>query len=45
MCLIAISKDFFEIFLPNPELSVVLLEVLTDLLAATSGACEIFLGS
>lgn len=45
MCLIAISKDFFEIVLPNPELSGAVVEALTDLLATTSGACDTFLGS
>jgi hypothetical protein len=45
MCLIAISKDFFEIVLPNPELSGAVVEALTDLLETTSGACDTFLGS
>jgi hypothetical protein len=45
MCLIAISKDSFEIVLPNPELSGAVVEALTDLLATTSGACDTLLGS
>lgn len=45
MCLMAISNDFFEIDLPNPELSVVVVEALTDFLATNSGACEALLVS
>lgn len=36
ICLIAISRDFFEMVLPNPVLSVVGPEVLTGLLIANS---------
>lgn len=45
MCLIAISNDFFEIVLPNPELSLVVVEALTGFLETPSGACGTLLGS
>lgn len=38
MCLIAISKEFFEMVLPNPELSVDVVEAITDFRATASGA-------
>lgn len=36
------SSDFFEILLPNPVLSEVVVEVLTGLRIATSEICETF---
>lgn len=45
ICLIAISSDFFEIVLPNPVLSVAVVELFTGFLMANSGRCEGFRGS
>lgn len=46
ICRIAISRDFFEIFLPNPVLSVAVVdEVFTGFRMPRSGRCWAFLGS
>ena len=39
MCLITTSRDFFEIVLPNPVLSVAVVEDFTGLRMAMSGTC------
>lgn len=45
ICLIAMSSDFFEIVLPNPVLSVAVVELFTGFLMDNSGRCEGFRGS
>lgn len=45
ICLIAISNDFLEIFLPNPALSVTFVEDFRGFRIAKSVTCETFRGS